>query len=190
MAQVKVTNRSNGIVVYRIPEKNIRREFNPRETKIIDDSELVEVSAQPGGRELVYNYLLTDEAVLINALNVIPEPEYFLTEEMIAGAWMDTCTLDEFKDAVEFAPEGVKDLIKQYAVSKPLNDMNKRLVIKEYLHYDVTKVLEMIAAEAAEAGTPAPTTAAKRRSNPNYKTANTETTTPPVVSKYNVTSRG
>ena len=191
MAQVKVTNRSNGVVVYKIPEKNIRREFNPKETKLIDIEELKDISAQPGGRELVYHYLLTEENALIEALNVIPEPEYFLTEAMIAGDWMDACSLDEFKDALDFAPDGVKDLIKQYAVSKPLNDMNKRLAIKEQLHYDVTKVLEMLAAEAAETGV-VNTPVARRRSNPNYNTTNQNGNSGETkpVSKYNVTSRG
>ena len=39
-----VKNRSASFVVYRIPEKNIRREFMPGESKKIDYQELVDLS--------------------------------------------------------------------------------------------------------------------------------------------------
>ena len=55
---------------------------------------------------------------------------------------MDTCSLDEFKDALDFAPNGTKDLIKKYAVSKPLNDFSKREAIKAQLGFDVTAAVE------------------------------------------------
>lgn len=139
---VSVTNRSNGTVVYRIPERHIRREFNRKETKRVPYQEILEVVAQPGGRELIYNFLLVNNAeALREALNVKEEPEYWLTEDKIAGDWMEKSTLDEFKDALDFAPEGVKALIKRYAVSKPLNDVAKRQALLEQLNFDVTKAI-------------------------------------------------
>ena len=54
---MKVTNRSAGKVVYRIPEHNIRREFQVGETKQITYEELVWLSYQPGGRMLMQNML-------------------------------------------------------------------------------------------------------------------------------------
>ena len=147
---VKVTNRSTSTVVYRIPERHIRREFNKKETKKVPYQELIDVSAQPGGRELIYNFLLIENAeALREALNVKEEPEYWLTEDKIAGDWMTTCTLDEFKDALDFAPEGVKDLIKKYAVTKPLNDMAKRQALLDQLKFNVTAAIANNAADAA-----------------------------------------
>lgn len=55
---------------------------------------------------------------------------------------MDSCSIDEFKDALDFAPDGTKDLIKKYAVSKPLNDYDKREAIKAQLGFDVSKAIE------------------------------------------------
>ena len=54
---------------------------------------------------------------------------------------MESCSIDEFKDALDFAPNGTKDLIKQYAVSKPLNDYDKREAIKAQLGLDVSKAI-------------------------------------------------
>ena len=120
---LKVQNRSNGFVVYSLPERHLRREFNPRETKNIEKQELIELTSILGGREIIYNYLLIEDAnAMREILNVKEEPEYWLTEDQIPQ-WMERCSLNEFKDGLDFAPEGVKDLIKQYAVSMPLNDV-------------------------------------------------------------------
>ena len=46
-----VKNRSSSVVVYRIPETNLRREFQPGETKKIPFGELEKLTYQPGGHE-------------------------------------------------------------------------------------------------------------------------------------------
>ena len=148
---IKVTNRSNGFVAYMIPEKHLRREFNPRETKSIEYDELLEISAQTGGRELLYNYLLIkDPQVMREILNVNEEPEYWLTEEKIP-TWMTSCSLNEFKDALDFAPDGVKELIKKYAMTLPLNDITKRNALKEILGFDVTNAISLVSENEEDA---------------------------------------
>lgn len=147
----KVTNRSAGRVIYNIPEDHIRREFYNKETKEIALSELEKLAQQPGGRKLIYNYLSIQDADAISHLVNRPiEPEYWLTEDKIPE-WMNTCSLDEFKDALDFAPEGIKDLLKKYAVSLPLNDFAKRQAMFEQLGFNVTKAIE----NSGEEGEPA-----------------------------------
>lgn len=153
----KVTNRSAGRVIYNIPEDHIRREFYNKETKEIALSELEKLAQQPGGRKLIYNYLSIQDADTIGHLVNRPiEPEYWLTEDQIPE-WMNTCSLDEFKDALDFAPEGIKDLIKKYAVSLPLNDFAKRQAMFEQLGFNVTKAIENSGeeGESAKTGKPA-----------------------------------
>ena len=71
---IQVTNRSNGFVAYTLPERHLRREFHPHETKTVEYQELLEISAQSGGRELLYNYLLIkDPAAMREILNVNEE---------------------------------------------------------------------------------------------------------------------
>lgn len=138
-----VTNKSAGIVIYKVPELHVRRQFAPHEVKPnIPVAELNALSMQPGGKELIYDYLfINDEEVLHYLINGEVPPEYYLTEAQIP-TWMENCSLDEFKDALDFAPDGTKDLIKSYAVSKPLNDHSKRQAIKEQLGFDVTAAIE------------------------------------------------
>lgn len=175
---VNVTNRSNGSVVYRIPEMNVRREFNRQETKRVPYKELEAVAAQAGGRELLYSCLLIENAdALHEALNIQEEPEYWLTEGKIPE-WINSCSLDEFKDALEFAPTGVKDLIKRYSVTVPLNASDKREAIKDILKFDVSKAIENNAYDKEEETAPQEQKGSKRRSQPNYQIS-----TPKIIKK-------
>ena len=138
-----VTNRSSGTAGYALPERHIRRIFQAGETKRIPYYEIEELSSQPGGKELIYHYLyIQDEEVLKEGLNINPEPEYYLINTSNVDNWMTTCSLAEFQDALDFAPEGIKDLIKIHAVKLPLNDMQKAQAIKDQLHYDVVRAIE------------------------------------------------
>lgn len=137
-----ITNRSAGVAAYYLPETNKLRQFFPKETKKVPYSEIEAVSAQPGGRELLYHYFYIDSAdAVTEALNVKPEPEYYLKEADI-DSWMNSCSLDEFKDALDFAPEGIKALIKEHAVSLPLNDLRKCEAIKEQLGFNCLRAIQ------------------------------------------------
>lgn len=152
-----VSNKSSGRVVYKIPEmNNLRREFYPHETKRnINVEELEKLSQMPGGLNLLCNYLMVEDAeVLKHLINRDVEPEYWLKDSDIPN-WMKTCSLDTFKDALDFAPTGTKDLIKQYAVTMKLNDRAKCAAIKEQLGFDVEKAIELTGDNTAEE-TPAP----------------------------------
>ena len=168
-----VKNRSSSMVVYRIPEEGIRREFQPGEVKKVPFAELEKVTYQSGGRALLANFLqVTDERVT-DDLNIHTEPEYYMSEEQIKDLLVNG-SLDAFLDCLDNAPVGVIDLVKQFAVSLPLNDIEKRAALKDKTGFDVTVVLEnlrqekMVDENKAEANAPAATTS-KRRTTVNYK---------------------
>ena len=168
-----VKNRSSSMVVYRIPEEGIRREFQPGEVKKVPFAELEKVTYQSGGRALLANFLqVTDERVT-DDLNIHTEPEYYMSEEQIKDLLVNG-SLDAFLDCLDNAPVGVIDLVKQFAVSLPLNDIEKRAALKDKTGFDVTVVLEnlrqekMVDENKAEANAPAAATS-KRRTTVNYK---------------------
>lgn len=168
-----VKNRSSSMVVYRIPEEGIRREFQPGEVKKVPFTELEKVTYQSGGRALLANFLqVTDERVT-DDLNIHTEPEYYMSEEQIKDLLVNG-SLDAFLDCLDNAPVGVIDLVKQFAVSLPLNDIEKRAALKDKTGFDVTVVLEnlrqekMVDENKAEANAPAAATS-KRRTTVNYK---------------------
>lgn len=157
---VNVKNRSAGRVVYAIPEHNIRREFNMGETKQIPYQELVWLSYQAGGRTLMQNMLQIQNQQTIENLNIHAEPEYFMSEEDVVNL-LKNGSLDELLDALDFAPMGVIQLIKDLAVSLPLYDMQKREAILKATGYNVTAAIENAKPDEDEEKVEAP--AATRR---------------------------
>ena len=140
---VKVINKFNGIVGYTIPEMNLHRNFYPKENKDIRFEELERLSFVPGGDSILKDYLeIADEDVIMALFNQKPEPEYHYSEEDVKKLLMEG-SLDQFLDCLDFAPSVVKEMIKDFAVKLPLNDMNKRQAIQEKLGFDVTKAIEI-----------------------------------------------
>lgn len=178
-----VTNKSASRTGYAIKEKGIRREFMPYETrKNVSIEELEALAQQPGGKNILLNYLQVHDAEVINyLLNAEPPLEYWLVEDKIPS-WMTSCTLAEFQDALDFAPEGTKDIIKRLAVSLPLNDMSKREAIKTQLGYDVSKAIEMAHAFDKTEDTKTADSATKqaeRRAQPTGRRTTVSSITPP-----------
>lgn len=139
--QYNVTNRSNSQVIYTIPELNLRREFMPRETKRISYDELEKLSYRPGGMVTLSEYLKVEDIEALDKLNMKPEREYHLNHDQVATLLMNS-GMDEFLDCLDFAPEGVIEIIKDAAVKLPLNDMAKREAILEKTGFNVTKAIE------------------------------------------------
>ncbi len=170
---IKVLNRDNGSVVYSIPEMNgLRRVFQAGETKEITFEELEKLSYIPGGIEL-----LEDSLVILNNAQAVRlilgnvEPEYSYSREDIIKL-MKTGSLDEFLDCLDFAPEGVKDLIKNLSVELPLNDVAKREAILNKLGFNVDNAIR-IKRESSEPTEEKPVV--KRRVQKNQEN---KTTTP------------
>lgn len=161
-----VKNRSSSVVVYKIPETNLRREFAPGETKRVPFGELEKLTYQEGGRELLENFLQIVEEEVTTDLNVKREIEYNMSEAEVAEL-LRTGSLDAFLDALDFAPIGVIDLIKSLAVQLPLTDIDKRKALKQKTGFDVDKALIHIEEERAEEKAPAAApTASGRRVQP------------------------
>ena len=182
-----VKNRSSSVVVYRIPESNLRREFAPGETKKIPFGELEKLTYQQGGRELLEQFLqIVDEAVTQD-LNIHREVEYDMSENQVKELLL-TGSIDAFLDALDFAPMGVIDLIKTLSVSLPLTDFNKRKILKEKTGFDVDKALAHIEEEKEDEKEHIqpishqrrvqPTTSNGRRTTTNYKVVNREAISP------------
>jgi hypothetical protein len=170
-----VKNRSASMVVYRIPELGIRREFAPGESKKISYDELEKLSYQAGGRSLMANFLQIMNETVTNNLNVHTENEYYMSEEQIVEL-LTSGSLEAFLDCLDFAPVGVIDLIKKYAISLPLNDITKRDALKEKTGFDVSTAIANAALDKndEDASTTTTTTTA-RRTTTNYKVVNSAT---------------
>lgn len=167
-----VKNRSASTVVCRIPEYGIRKSFAPGETMKMTFDELEKLSYQPGGKELMANFLQIMEDQVNDELGIHRENEYYMNEQQIIEL-LKNGTVPAFEDCLDFAPIGVIDLVKQFAVSLPLTDTIKIRILKDKTGFDVEKALDNAAADKApdneEASAETKPTTTGRRVNTNYK---------------------
>ena len=129
---VKVKNRDSGTVGYIIPDLgNLRRSFMPNETKEITFDELQKLHYISGGDYIIENCLLIEDKEVLKEIfeGKQVEPEYFYTEEDIKNLLLNG-SLDEFLDCLDFAPDGVIEIIKDLAVKLEINDIKKRAAIQ------------------------------------------------------------
>jgi len=145
-----VTNRSASRVHYSLPELGIKsRDFQPGETKKLKYAELEALSYIPGGQELIRDYLLIQAGTARNELVGKVEPEYNMTEKEVRELIING-SLDEWLDALDFAPEGVIDLIKTLSIEIPLTDTRKMDAFRKKKGSDLARMIRAKQEEEAE----------------------------------------
>ena len=148
--KVKVKNRSLGPIYYSVPEmNNLRREYQPKEEKTVFFEELRKLYYTTGGKVLLDNYLIIEDKEALEELGMHVEPEYFYEEEQVIDL-LENGSMDEFLDCLDFAPEGVRELVKQLSVRLPLNDVAKRKVLLDRYDFNVEKTIEIVEANKEE----------------------------------------
>ena len=152
---VEVRNRDSGYVGYSIRDLGIWRNFAPGEVKRIPLDELESLQYAPGGEYTLKHLLMINDKDALSALNITTEPEYFYTEAEVKEL-LTKGTLDQLKDCLDFAPEGVIELIKKIAVEIELPDTLKRAAITKRTGFNidnaimVNKVMDIPTEEVVE----------------------------------------
>lgn len=140
---VRVQNLTDNPVVYLIPEDNLRRVYQPYEEKTITAEELRKVYWQPGGPALLQEFLQVKDKDLAMEFGV--DPDTFAHEYSWDKTKVEQVLLKEdinvLHDALDFAPEGIVDLITELAVALRIPDVNKRNLIQEYTGKDITQMI-------------------------------------------------
>lgn len=138
---VEVRNRNNGTTGYTL-SNGVTRLFNLGETKKIDIEELREASTVPGGQYILENYLIINDKTALEYLDINPEPEYFYTEKEVKEL-LEKGSLDQLEDCLNFAPQGVIDLLKKIAVDIQLPDMKKRKMISDKTGFSIDNAIRV-----------------------------------------------
>ena len=181
----RAKNRGASTVVYKIPDKGIRREFKPGQIMPISSEELEELTFQPGGTLILSQFLQILDLDGLNAVHIKTEPEYHMSEQDIARL-ITSGSLDAFLDCLDFAPISVIDLIKKLAIDIPMVDMQKRKALKEKTGFDVEAALKHNEEDKEETQTTIlKTNNGERRVQPDTAPAGRRTA-PPVTPKYNI----
>ena len=186
---VTVENRTAGKIVYQIPDRHIRRELAPRQVIRVPKEEIEALSYTAGGLDLIRNHLLVKDEQVLDDLNIHREPEYYMNADNVAKLIKEG-TLNEFKDALDFAPDGVKDMIKDLSVQIPLNDFSKRQALKEMTGFDVDAAIQHDQENKAIEGNDAPAAPAPKvrrvQATPGRRASNGVATQAAAASKTRI----
>lgn len=183
--KVRVENRDNSVVGYVVPETKILRRFNAYETKEITMGELRQMIQDRGCYNIVKNHLIIHNKEAVTELLPGIEPEYFYNAKDV-DFLLTRGSLDQLLDALDFAPEGVVNLIKDEAVNIDLNDMRKREAILEKTGFNITKAIEIKRMGEEKSDT---STRIRRAAPITEETTETPAETTPVrrvAPKYNI----
>ena len=144
-SMVKVQNLTDGKLVYSIPETNIRREFNGQQIREISAKELRDLYATRGGKTLIEDYLSVKSVELAKEFNISDDSfsnEYNWTEKDVDTV-LRYGSLDKLKDALDFAPQGIIQLIVSRAVALRIPDNNKLAAIYDSTGYNVAEMINL-----------------------------------------------
>lgn len=142
--KIKITNRDSGTVGYALPDlgNSFFRSFEAGETKQIPYDELKMLAGTEVGLRMLEKYFIIEDKQVVEDLLGEVEPEYYYTEEEVKDL-LENGTLEQLEDCLDFAPEGVIDLVKKVAVKIELNDMKKRKAIFAATGFNVNNAIQM-----------------------------------------------
>lgn len=172
--EIRLINRDSGFIGYTVPDTGLYRKFTPGETKTVTFDEIEKLSWAPGGREMLKEYLIIDDKEAAEEILGEVEPEYFYTKNEVKKLLQDG-SLEQLQDALEFAPEGVINLIKEEAVEMKIDSTAKREEIQKATNFNVTRSIELNEDDKENENQIAAATT-KRRSTPIEATETKETT--------------
>lgn len=189
-----VTNRSASRVHYAVPEIGVKsRDFQPGESKKLKYEEILGLSYIPGGLELIRDYLkvesLEKQDEEIKSIVGKTEPEYNMDSKAVRDLIL-TGSMDEWLDALDFAPEGVIDLIKTLSTELPLTDTKKMQAFKEKKKVDLASMIQIRQEELAEERAAQVDTTPTRRTAVAADTSEAAPARRTSGSKYKVVSKG
>lgn len=144
---VKITNMTGGMCGY-ILDSGVRRKLSEGASMNVTADELRQLSYRPGGEQIITNYLRIDNHDLAIELGVpedMYEHEYQWDKAKVKSVLLstDATSMDELKDALDFAPDAIKDMIVSLAVELEIPDVNKRKAIQDATGSDVSKMIEV-----------------------------------------------
>jgi hypothetical protein len=142
--QVAVRNLVNHKVVYLIPETHRKVVFEAFQERKVPAGELRMINYTTGGSNLIHNFLCVKNDELREEFNIDPEMvEYDWTLDDIKKA-LTTEDLDVLLDALEYGPEGIRQMLIDYAIEWRIPDTNRRKAITDITGVQVNRIIELM----------------------------------------------
>ena len=173
--KVKLTNMMDSPAGYKLPSGLFRR-FAPSSSITVTAGEVREASNMPGTLQIFQNYIRVENKDLAQELGISDDMfthEYSWTKKDVEAA-LTTQPIEVLQDALEFAPDAVKEMLVDTAVALEIPDVNRRKAIQEATGQNITKMIEVKNSYKTEEKSEKPASQSQRRATqPAKKTAST-----------------
>lgn len=159
----------------------VTRHFAPHMTINIKASELRDLSYETGGLIFLQNYVRVGNPTLAAEFGISDDAiEYNWNEDDIVKA-LTTSDLDVLLDALDFAPEGIVEELKNKAIELEIADGNRIAAINKRLGVDINTMIKNKHAydskdDKAETETKQRRSTAKKSTTPTRRTKKATTT--------------
>lgn len=162
---VQVQNLVDHTVGFKDEDTHRRVIFQAYEPKKLPAGILRRLNFSYGGTILLRHFLSVQNDELAREFGVSPDTiEYKWTKNDVDRV-LTTGSLPELEDALDFGPEGIKDLIVDRAVELKIDNVSKRQVIKEHTGRDIDSMIKLKEQYEANNGQPEETQPKTRRVN-------------------------
>lgn len=141
--KVPVKNRSSSRVGYKIESLRVYRSWRKTgDIVFIPIDELIELKVVvPGGKKLLENYLLIEDEEALSLIFDNIEPEYRYSEKEIEFLLYEGSN-EQFLDCLDYAPNGVLELIRSMAIKKQPNTTIKVDAINKKFQINLNRLIE------------------------------------------------
>lgn len=131
--QIAVQNLTDNDVVYIDNDGGISRRiiFRGNQTINLPKDMIERMRYDRGGEHLLTDYLSVKDAEIREEIGIPDDQIEYNWEVSDVDNLLKNGSIDELKDALDFAPQAIRDLIIVRAVSLPLNDREKGSIITE-----------------------------------------------------------
>lgn len=120
----------------------VSRHFAPHQVINITAGELRELTYERGGLILLQNYLQVGNKKLAQEFGISDDMvEYNWTEKNIIDA-LTTSDIDILLDALDFAPDGIVEELKNKAIELEISDNNRINAINKRLGVDINQIIK------------------------------------------------
>ena len=140
---ITLRNFTSNTVVYRTPSTRVRRELPAGGSIKVTAGEIREMMYDKGCADILRNYVQICNKSLALEVGVSEdsyENEYNWTFTDIKNCLLNG-SIEELADAMDFAPDGIKEAILTEAINLEIPDVRKRDIISKAMNRDVSGMI-------------------------------------------------